>query len=280
MKTILIPTDFSSVARNAMRYASALYEQIPCRYILLNTYNVPPSVIEVVGVSDKDTLEKKAEEHLKKELSLLEGLKHHPQSTFESISGFGDVTFIIKKLLKKETLHLIAMGTTGASGLKEVLMGSNTVAVIENTPIPVLCVPKQKEFSKPKKILLTADFERIKDEAILTPLIEIAHSFQSQLSIFHVTGAHDPEGISVEKSEEAFHLHNYIADLDHEFYSEKSENVEKAIENFASNNQIDLIIALKRKHSLLSRLFNFSMTKKMAYHSELPLLILPEVSDS
>jgi len=279
MKTILIPTDFSPNAWNAMQFAASMFQEEPCKHILLNTYQVPPSSVEAISVVYVEPMGQASEVGLKEQLEQFQALEHHANTVFDTVSGLGDLTRNVRNAVKELSADYIVMGTQGASGIGEVLMGSHTASVIKHTECPVICVPENAHFKPFKKVVLATDFQSIRDEAILDPLQQLARQYDAEVCILNVRSSEN-EPVPIEEATEGFALHGYFNETPHKFSTTNADKVEHGIQDFAHNNQSDLIALIKRNHSFWERLFNRSTTKKMAFHSDIPLLVLPESNKS
>ena len=140
MKTILLPTDFSENASNAMNYAAALFEHEACRFVLLNAYYATPPSIENLNINYIEPIDKFSEEQLSIQLHKFKSLSHHPHSTFEKSKIFGEIANVVEQAVEEVSADCIVMGTKGATGLTEILMGSNTFSVVRKVNCPVICV--------------------------------------------------------------------------------------------------------------------------------------------
>ena len=165
MKTILAPVDFSDASINALSFAAELSKRASARLIIMN--------ILQKGEDEEETKNKlkSIESDLKK--SFDSDLK------CESFLAHGNLIPTLKKIIAVQQPDLIVMGTKGASGLKKILIGSNTVNVIAKTKVPVLVIPEvarfENFFKKGKnRIVLATDLDLLENESALDILKEIA----------------------------------------------------------------------------------------------------------
>ena len=275
MKTILLPTDFSENAWNAMRYAAALFGSEPCRYILINTYQMPPATVDGHAMNYIGALDESAREGLEATLNKFKQLDLHPESYFETKALMGSVASQTNTLAEDFDAEYIVMGTKGASGLKQVLMGSNTASVVKSAKCSVLCIPEDSHFLEPKKVFFTTDLKEITDLNALSPVKELAKKYDSRLVLLniHVVSPRTPKN---RVSPEELNLHEYFADVPHEFVNWEALNIEEGIQEYAQIDHPEMIVMLKRNHSFWERLFNRSQTKQMAFHTDTPLLVIHE----
>ena len=191
MKKILFPTDFSVVSRNAFIYALKLAENLGAEIVTLHVYDLPtlsaggmPNTIKEVY----DSIELENFENYKDEIPFLReiaqknGLGHIPVS---NILKHGDFVWTLNHVAKDEKVDLIVMGTDGASGLKEIFVGSMSGSVLVESNANVLIVPQKGEYKEIKHIAFTTRF-RDKDIIALKDVLEIAHAFKAKVHCLYV----------------------------------------------------------------------------------------------
>src|SRR5688572_23755558 len=122
MKTILAPVDFSNASTNALSFAAELSKRASAHLIVVNILEKGGDEKEV-----KDKL-KTLESDLKKSFGA--------ELNYKSVNVKGTLITELKKIIKAQHPNLIVMGTKGASGLKKILIGSNTMKVLANTKVP------------------------------------------------------------------------------------------------------------------------------------------------
>lgn len=270
MKTILLPTDFSVNSLNAIYYAIAMFGNDKCRFVLLNAYRISPISIEEY-VSDMPDFAKESEEGLKKVVKLI--TKNFPgkKLNVETISKLGYPIEVIKKILKRKSADLTVMGTKGASGLKEVLVGSITSDAVKNLSCPVLAVPEKARYKALKNIALAADLKGFESKILFEPLISIAKKFSSEILIFHI---YKKTSLTKKEKLEKSKLGRLFTAIPYSFHEIEETNAVRGIENFIKARDIDMVAMVSRKHTLLEKLFSKSATEKLAMHTKIPLLAL------
>lgn len=250
MKTILIPTDFSETARKAFLYAHTLFGS-EAKYILANTYMEPrASAASMISLSE--ILHESSLEALAEETAILEKSLGADYPQVEIASEYGDAISIIPRLANVKKADLIVMGTTGASG------------VIQHAHCPVLAVPDSEKFGIPTNILLAADLESSLCDSSVSMLRDICALKNAKITVLNVE---DPESpMSETEVAVGLDIDKVLSSVDHTFDSVKGEDVEMAISRYADLNDCDLIVTIPRKESWLTRLFNPSVSKKLAQH--------------
>lgn len=270
MKRILVPTDFSENARNALYYALALYGNDPHQFILLNTFYIPYAEIDVIL-----TMEEVTSENSRKQFKdLLNQIKaDFPRHSFNIETEFtiGDLPLAAARISKRQNIDIIVMGTQGASGFPDVLLGSRTSAVIKHVECPVIAVPENSRYRELKKIVLAINHdenERI-NEVVLAPLLSIARKFNSELLLLHIA---DQEGNTDKMNTE--HLSPMFRGLKHAFYTIHDKDVAHSIEDFVSYQEAQMLAMVTYRMGLFERIFHKSITRKMSLHTEIPLLVI------
>ncbi len=276
MKKILLPTDFSENAYNAIKYAVQLFEKEECIFYLLNTYT--PVLYDndyLVFSSSHPTLteifSKKSMQGLERVLSRIKRNFKNDKHSFEKVSSFNLLTDEIKDLAAEKEIDLVVMGTKGATGAQEILFGTHTVHSIKKTRCPLLAIPSHYEYKPPKHILLPTDYEAEIPKA-LKILIEIVNLHSSGLHILHVDFGVDlsPEQISRKKS-----LSNAFKNNDHHFHSIKGKNVSKTISEFQKGNEIEMLAMVNNKKSFFENLLFTPVVDEIGFNVKVPFLVMP-----
>lgn len=275
MKTIIVPTDFSPIATNAMHYAIDMAKTVNASLLLLHVYQVPVSFTDtpIVLVSIED-LRKGAEEqvaHLKSEVEHLTSgsLKVYTETRL------GNVADELENLCNKINPFAVVMGTKGASGVERMLFGSNTLTAIRHLTWPVICVPPGKIFGTGiKKIGFACDF---KDVVKTTPthyIVDFVKEFNAELDVLNVD--YHNKHFKPETPEQSALLHTMLEEARPVYHFIEHADIEDGINDFADKNNIDLIITIPKKHRLLEGVFKPSSTKQLVYQSHVPVMCVHE----
>ena len=282
MKNILIPTDFSDNSCNAIKYAISMFWDQECTFYLLNTYTPAIAGSRFMAASfEESMLTNSAAKYSQKGLDdLLARVKndfvnelHH----FETISSFSLLVDEIIESISAYDIELVIMGTTGATGMEEVFMGSNTVRVIKSVKdCPVLAVPQNFEFQKPTEIAFATDFTRFYTKSELRPLVELAGIFDATVRIVHVQ--YEIKTLSELQLFNLGMLRKYLGDLEHYVHTVSELNsVSKTLEVFSREMDIHLLAMLNYQHSYMEQLVREPVVKRVAFHTQIPLLVIPEL---
>lgn len=277
MTRILLPTDFSENALTAIRYALTLYKDLKCTFFLLNSYMPPVYHTEYLMGSPAqiglgDIVQQNSQDNLEALKNTLEKEFNNPLHTFITHSALNVLSSEITRTVEAEQIDIIVMGTQGASGAKEILLGTNTVHVIKNAKCPVLVIPSGFEYEAPEQILFPNDFEVWPDKNSLEQLLKITKSHVSQVNVMHVyTG--DELNTTQQKNKEQ--LAKVLSESGF-FHEVPSNEVIAAINEFQIKQKINLLVMIQNKHTFFERLFIEPVIKKIGFHVTVPFLVIPQ----
>lgn len=277
MTRILLPTDFSENALTAIRYALTLYKDLKCTFFLLNSYMPPVYHTEYLMGSPAqiglgDIVQQNSQDNLEALKNTLEKEFNNPLHTFITHSALNVLSSEITRTVEVEQIDIIVMGTQGASGAKEILLGTNTLHVIKNAKCPVLAIPPGFEYEAPEQILFPNDFEVWLDKNSLAQLLKITKSHVSQINVMHVyTG--DELNTTQEKNKEQ--LAKVLSESGF-FHEVPSNEVIAAINEFQIKQKINLLVMIQNKHTFFERLFIEPVIKKIGFHVTVPFLVIPQ----
>ena len=268
MKKILLTTDFSDNARNALDYAINLFG-LNADYTLLNSFTEPSSTTGVM-VSIVEYLQKESKEGLVKQTEEL--VSAFPGITLSWQSHYGDLAKVVNKLSESETYDYTIIGTKGASSFENFLVGSNTLNVVKTVKMPLMVIPTEISYKEISKIALATDYQHTDQIEVMKPLVDLAELTKAELLIVNVRNADDET--NYEEAMEGFNLHNVLEGIDHSFHTKQHDRVVTGIEEFVDEQNVDVLTMVAHKHSFFERLFHKSITKQVSMFASTPLLII------
>lgn len=280
MKKILVPTDFSVNAANAVRFAYLFSKENGYKFSLINVYNfsvydpnMPPEILADVI--------KQSEENSGSSMGMLisEFVKEYPD--FENflsdkVIAVGGVVESIEKTASEGKFDFIIMGTKGASGIEEVLIGSNAYSVLAKANIPVFVIPEKSVYKNFNTILYTVDLTCSEIFAInkFQELVDLKNKDITFLHLREDSNEEFEDKMSDDEKKCLDEIKDNLKDVSVKFEFAKCENVADAIEDYVHKLNIDLIVVSKKKRNFLDNLFHKSISKKLACHTDIPLLAL------
>jgi len=260
MNTVVVPIDFSETSFNAARYAvKLLTNHAEVEIILYHTF-------------EKAEEEENRIEGLEK---LKEELQQNRTVNISILTERGDFLTELEKLARHRDADLVVMGITGKSTLAQVFVGSNSLKMAENKFCPVMIIPSNAQYSEIKNVLLATDLKNVVSTTPSGPIKKVLSTFQAKLHIVNVNSEHYIQ-LSEEHAAEQANLRTMFAEFDPEFYFLRLYDVDDAINQFAQDKNIDLIITINKEHSRVHKLFFTGHTKKLAYQSTVPVMVVHE----
>jgi nucleotide-binding universal stress UspA family protein len=264
---ILVPTDFSDNANNALEFAKkiALKEKasITLIFAFYAVYDFAAQATEIVGQIEAD-----AKKALKKSTEL--GQKTGIEVDYRIVQG--TVASAITSLAYREDYDLIVMGTQGASGIKKALIGSNTGHVIKECKVPVLAVPQNAKWENWKKFSIGLELDK-EEEKFFNLLFKLTGHMNLPYEFFHVKTEN-----SFEKDLGLIGLEEMLKEKFEgkkiNFAVESAADVNLGMESYLNKNKGSILVMFYKNKSFFEYLFNRSTSLEMAYHTHVPLLVI------
>ena len=273
MKNILVPFDFSHNSRNALEYAAQFSKKMNASLHVFHAYD-RSEVLE--GVKVATTISAMEDTRLK----MVDQFDLDPKDVRCQVVQ-GEFIEEILSYIEKSKVDMIVIGTRGSSGLRELLLGSNTVHLMKEVRgVPMLVVPEKADFRPLKNILLCSDLHEIADDDALDIVKEVAMAFESDVRLAHVEkGAGQPNYIKVlEKRRE---MHIFEPEVDCTYKRIVAPDVLAGIKYYMDKKEDnDMVAMVYRTHTFVETIFGMNYTHEMAYHTTVPLLVLPESKNS
>ncbi|MFS4417179.1 universal stress protein [Maribacter sp. 2307ULW6-5] len=277
MTRVLLPTDFSENAYHAIQYAIQLFRGKPAHFYLLHTYTPPVFHAAYImgspghiGLGDDQKV--RATERLKELKERVVRELADPQHQFSLRAAFNGLAEEIAAMAKREKVHLVVMGTQGATGATEILFGSHTVQAIQKSGCPVIAVPSKYEMAPLEHILFPTDFEIDYASTPLDLLLDICQTQGARLTVMHVSSGHPK---TEAQKEHRAALAARLSQTDHAMEELPDQDLITAINGFQEKYPIQLLAMVRNKHTFFERLFIEPVIKKLGLHISIPFMVLP-----
>lgn len=264
MKTILVPTDFSKAANNAAEYAVRMAKEIKARLLLFHAYHFPVPPTDLPILVEPYEAQKENELFLKEKASQLKKIANVEIACVTRLGMAAD-----EILEEEKKADFIVMGMYGAGMLEETILGSIATSVLRKARIPVLIIPEHVKYKHPEKIVLACDYRPGTDMHHL----DVLKLFGSVVYVVNVKQEGEP--VTVDASVEE-RLENKLKGIEHFYYFPEKKDAVEAITEFAEGKHADMVAVIPHHYKLMERLFHRSISKKLAFHTRIPLLALPD----
>lgn len=270
METILITTDFSNAGRNATRYGFEFAKSIQAKVILFNAWQFPSTHPESLVYLPADDLEKCSYQQLANEAEAID-----PQRTvaLETQSRRSPVITSILSVARENNVSYIIVGMKQNGKEIRRLFGSTVTFLKNESPVPVIVVPENARFFIPETIALASNMSNEARCHILDPLKNIAEKFKSKLYVVHVIKKFADE--AVERLMISSGTNMSLKDLQPIYESPINNSIVKAMNAFVREHVVNMVAVIPQEHNAIEKMFAGSVTKNLAFNTNVPLLILP-----
>ncbi len=270
MKKILFPTDFSPCARTAFKYASEIAAQMGGIIDIMSIYHLP---ISDAGSVPPDFIDRMLQE---KRNLVQEQIRDFTKEAPRKVIGKcrADYGLFIAQEITDAARYgeydLIIMGTKGEHNKMEIMLGSVTTNVMMQAPCPVLAIPEDSTFMGIHEIAYATNFQP-SDHLAVNQLIEFTNLIKAKIHFVHVETK-----TPVSSNVEDYFPEGNIPDDFSDFTIINNNSVVEGLDNYVKNNEIDVVALFIPKRRLWERLFHSSVSKRVALHTKVPLLVFRE----
>lgn len=282
MKKILFPTDFSDTANNAFLYtlhlaklynAEVFITHIYDKKVISTLYGGQPELVATIYVDvELDEFEYFKEES--KKLRMIAEENNLSDVKLNFIFKSGNLISTLGKIIEKEKINLVVMGTSGATNFEKKLWGSNTMNALRSLDIPILSIPKKVIFKEVKNIGFASALKD-SDKPILANLLNFYDDNNLIIKVLYIIK--NDKNTEVEEQL----IDKKIASWESEFRNEKlifikkiSDSVTKGIYQLIFDENIDIVVIAKRDLSFIDSLFTHSLSEDLAKKMDFPLLVV------
>lgn len=274
MKHILLLTDYSTIALNAIHYALQLFQKHKCTFYLCHIKKAKSYISDdlISGTSASIYESLITNEKMKLE-AIIEGLKSmysNDSHQFQATVDYDSFLDSIKQNISNYNIDFIVMGSNGASNAAESIFGSNTLKVIRNIDIPTLIIPENYTYSPLQDILLPLDTYDPSEGQLFMRFLEFTKPYNSTLHVLRITDNKDTPETNLKEHE---NLKRLITDTDFKYHYIKNVPFHFSVNNYIQTRHIDLMVLFEQTESFFERFFFGSPTTRLSQQLETPLLV-------
>ncbi len=262
MKNILVPTDFSACANNAVDAAYQLAERFESKVHLLHA--IPR---DLPGQDEAEWMQEVANANI-----LLKDIRErYPAIDTTALSIAGKLPALMKEYVQANSIDLIVMGSHGAGGKQEYFIGSNTQKSVRSVYCPVLVVKDKIEDLNFDKVVFASNFNRDEMVAFMVFKDFVKHFIpEIHLVMVHTSSLFDPPySLSKEAMKDFEELCAPFAVKSH---IHRDFTIEKGIRSFSDEIGASLIGISNHYRHPLKRMLVGSNVEALVNHSNLPVL--------
>jgi nucleotide-binding universal stress UspA family protein len=276
MKSILIPTDFSENAMNAVKYALEFFKYQKTVFYFMHAYQnefydheelVSRDVFDDILDNVKNESQKNLDILLKK----VNEIAPNPRYTYHTISAYSTLVEEANSIVDSKNIDLIVMGTKGKSNERHMVFGSQTFQVLKYVQCPVLAIPVNYTNTQPKHILFPTNYLIPYKRRELKLLSDLAKSYRSVIDVLYVSKSNK---LSMRQEDNKDFIKDTLRDNQVNFYIKDSKKLDEAIKSYIKDEKIDMITMVNTQHSFLEDMLFPSAIDKVSFGLEIPLLAM------
>lgn len=276
-KHILIPTDYSKNAFNAIVYAFELFENEDCTFHIFHSYFLALSsqrnlLFPEPEPHEYDEIARASEQSMIRLRNKVDLLADNPKHTIHFEQKFGTLIESLEEKVKKENIDLIIMGTRGVTDDREVAYGRNSVSVMENvTKCAVLAIPANVSYKSINEIVFPTNFKSQFNENEMKTFVKIALQENSPIQILHIG---NKANLTERQKDNRKQLENYFEEVKYTYHWLEKVGVKEGVLSFVDERNSGLIAFVNRKHWFFGSVFSNPLVKSLGVHSKVPVLAI------
>lgn len=279
MRNILIPTDFSANAMNALKYASELFKYDKSRFFIMHAYQ--DEIFEDEELIKEETLVKvtkriadKSQSNLEKVLNEIKKISPNPRHSYAIISANNMLVDEADKIVDEENIDIIVMGTRGNTNNKKLTFGSHTLQVLRYVQCPVLAIPEYYAGIQPRHILFPTNYLIPYKRRELKLLCELAAPYRATIDMLYVS---DNDNLSMRQQNNQSFVRDELCKNEINFKTVKDSSITDAIYNYIDKNNVDMLVMVNTRHSFFENIFFKSKLDEITLRIDIPFLALQNI---
>jgi nucleotide-binding universal stress UspA family protein len=276
MRKIVIPSDFSSNAFNALEYAVELFKEEECEFYLLHAfaeevYNDEDALTSETIHEVKTHLKEKYERRLQDKVENLLKNSQNPLHKFQSVASFGYLIDEINDLVNKVKADLVVMGTRGKTNNQDLTFGSNTLQVIKYVQSPVLSIPQNYKHRDLQHILFPTNFMLPYQISELKLVADIGRSSNAHLHMLYISKF---DLVSLRQKENLKLIKENFEEGKFHYHLVQGEDRAGVINEQVEKLNVDLLVMVNSRYTYLEDILFESTIDKISLYPKIPFMIL------
>ena len=279
IKNILVATDFSNEAYNALFYATRIFATQRCTFHIINVYDDLTSATNTrnvlfIGKKELSRLQKISQEKLTETVHKITLDTSNNLHQFNTISSKGTITSVLSQNIDNLQIDLIVVGNQGITNAKKLFMGSNTIRIANTiTQCPILAIPKEISYEPIDAIAFVTDFKKGCTKTTLSALLYIASAVNASIAVLHIN---EESTLSSDQISNKKLLKLCLANRPHSFddiwnYSDKAN----VIQDYVSKGNIKMLAMAYHRKNFFKRILHEPVIMDLSIYATIPFLILP-----
>ena len=278
MRKILIPTDFSANAMNAINYALSLFKYDVSELFIMHAYEDMVSANETASTNNLQHVAEKAKKTARKNLeNTIENIHHispNPRHTYHMVLANNTLLDEAHKIVERENIDIIVMGTKGETDNTKLTFGSQTLQVLKFVDCPVLAITENYEYTQPKHILFPTDYLIPYKRRELKLVCEMLSPFRGKIDVLYLSKT---QTLSKRQQDNQNFLKEELCKNSLNFKIKSSNNLVDSIYRYIKGNKVDMLVMVNSKHTFSENILFQSTIDELGLHLEIPFLALQNI---
>jgi nucleotide-binding universal stress UspA family protein len=276
MRKVLIPTDFSENAMNAISYALELFKYERSEFLILHAfadevYDNNTKMSRSYFEEYKENVREKSDRELQEVVSKMLAKSPNPRHEYNYLSVFGSLIDAANDLVDKENMDALVMGTRGYTDDRNITFGSNTLQVMKYVKCPVLAVPASYHDVHPNHILFPTDYQLPFKRREIKLISTLAKSYVATITCLYVSKF---KKLSFRQTDNKSLLTAFLEDNKTAFVQVEGEDITSAVNEYITTHDIDLLVMINSRHSYFENILYTSTIQKIGLNIQIPFLVL------
>jgi len=276
MRIIVIPTDFSANAFNALNCAFQYFKYEKCRFIIVHAYGYENHNLATSDASDdwenhKKAALKQSEAQLQKIIKEIKATGPNPQHAFETTAVLGYLVDVVNELVDQENADLVVMGTQGKTTDRNIALGSNTIQVLKFVQCPVLGIPLDYVYERPAQILFPSNLLIPFHKRELKLISRLAESYRAATHLLYIANF---DVLSERQQEIKDFWESRFRESEIKYHRSDEGNHTFIIKEYVDLKNINLLVMINSNYSFLESIIQTSTVDEIGLSLKIPFLIL------
>ncbi|AUP81333.1 universal stress protein [Flavivirga eckloniae] len=279
MRKILIPTDFSANATNAINYALELFKYEVCIFYFMHAFQDDIYTDEALLTREalSETTKIVGDQSQKELETTLKDVKErcpNPRFSYRIIASNNVLVDEADKIVDEENIDIIVMGTRGKTNDRKLSFGSHTLQVLKYVACPVLAIPEGYKYTQPKHVLFPTNYLIPFKRRELKLLCEMLFPFRAKIDMLYVS---INDGLSLRQEDNKAFVAESLRKNNVNFYTVKKKQITRTINAYINEKAIDMLVMVNTRHSHLENILFQSRFDKIGLNINIPFLALQNI---
>jgi len=280
MRKILVPTDFSENAMNALQYALELFKYDVSEFFIMHAYQdevyADTSIINKKPIDEiNKIISNKSLKELENTLKKITKISPNPRHSYNILSSNNILIDEVDKIVDVENIDIIVMGTRGKTNDSKLIFGSHTLQVLKFVQCPVLAIPENYKHIQPRKILFPTNYMIPYKRRELKLLCELASPYRAVIDIIYISKSNK---LSLRQKDNQKFIKEELCKNNLNLITINETNITNTIYKYIKENEIDMLVMVNSRHAFLESILIQSTIDKMSLYIDIPFLTLQNFS--